>query len=183
MPSRRNLTPEEKSEIIALRQKGWSLEGLAEKFNCHVGSVSWCCLMNGVSAPGAQRKPIDNSRLEQEYRRNGKPVRRFSPEEDKLIREMRERGESIASTYRATKRRHNSIIGRLCSLARWEELEERCDARPLLLMWPGMASRPSARSCLPVLQFADRPLLRAQATIRPPRPVWFDAHPPRARPV
>ena len=37
------------SETVALREKGWSLECLAEKFKCHVGSISWCGLMNGVS--------------------------------------------------------------------------------------------------------------------------------------
>lgn len=38
LPFRRpTLTEEEKREIIALREKGWGLERLAEKFNCHVG--------------------------------------------------------------------------------------------------------------------------------------------------
>jgi len=36
-PKRRpNLTAEEKVEITRLREKGWGLERLAEKFACHV---------------------------------------------------------------------------------------------------------------------------------------------------
>jgi hypothetical protein len=125
MTRRRNLTEEEKRQIVALREKGWGLERLAERFNCHVGSISWCCLMNGISPPGSvNRKPIDNSSLDPEYMRNGKPVRRFSHEEDKLIQEMRERGEPIVAICRATNRQHNSIIGRLCALARREEQGE-----------------------------------------------------------
>jgi hypothetical protein len=121
---RPNLTTQEKSEILSLRERGWGLERLAEKFNCSVGSISWCCLMAGVYPPGAdQRKPIQNIFLEAEYMRNGKPVRRFSPEEDRLIEEMRERGETLAAICRATNRRHNSIVGRLCAIARRKEFK------------------------------------------------------------
>jgi transposase-like protein len=124
MSRRRNFTPQEKNEIIALREKGWGLERLAEEFSCTVGSISWCCLMNGVTAPGnAHRKPIDNTYLEPNYTRNGKSVRRFSPQEDRLIEDMREKGETIAAICRATDRRHNSIIGRLCAIARRKELK------------------------------------------------------------
>jgi hypothetical protein len=122
-PKRRpNLTAEEKAEITRLREKGWGLERLAEKFACHIGSISWCCLMAGVSPPGAdRRKTIQNVFLEPEYTRNGKPVRRFLPDEDRLIKRMRESGATIADICRATNRRHNSIVGRLSALARQEE--------------------------------------------------------------
>jgi transposase-like protein len=119
---RPNLTSEEKTEIIALREKGWGLERLAEKFECHVGSISWCCLMAGVSAPRRnEQKKINNTDPRPEYMRNGRRVRRFSADEDKLIQEMRERGETLAAICRATGRQHNSIIGRLCGLARRDE--------------------------------------------------------------
>jgi hypothetical protein len=123
LPKRRpNLNAEEKSEIARLREKGWGLERLAEKFASRVGSISWCCLMAGVSPPGADRcKSSQNAFLEPEYTRNGKPVRRFLPDEDRLIKEMRESGATIADICRATKRRHNSIVGRLAALAKQEE--------------------------------------------------------------
>jgi hypothetical protein len=113
---RKNLTAEEKQQIAGLREKGWGLERLAEHFKCTVGSISWCCLMHGVTSPGAdKRKPHGRA---EPYSRGGRTVRPFSPEEDEGIERMRAAGASLAAIGRATGRRHNSIVGRLCTLAK-----------------------------------------------------------------
>ena len=116
---RAKLTTEEKDQIATLREKGWGLERLAEQFNCTVGSISWCCLMAGVSPPGAEkRKRVQHTHP---YRRGKSLVRPFTPEEDQLIEQMRAAGETLTAISRATGRRHNSIVGRLCTLARRRE--------------------------------------------------------------
>lgn len=116
---RKNLTAEEKSEIAILREKGWGLERLAEKFKCTTGSISWCCLMQGVTAPGnANRRP---NRASRPYARGAGTVRPFTPAEDDLIEKMRAGGAGLSEIAQATKRRHNSIVGRLACLARKRE--------------------------------------------------------------
>lgn len=122
-PKRRAaLTAEEKIDIAEKREKGWGLEMLAKEFKCTTGSISWCCLMQGVTAPGAKdRKPQARPK---EYMRNGKLVRTFTPEEDTLIEGMSMAGKTITEIQTATGRRHNSIVGRLATLAKNKELSE-----------------------------------------------------------
>lgn len=118
---RKNLTAEEKTKIAYLRTKGWGLERLAAEFKCTVGSVGWCCLMAGVTSPGFERR-APAKKLPATYKRNGKVVRRYTPKEDETIESMREAGKTLSEISKATGRRHNSIIGRLATLAMKQEM-------------------------------------------------------------
>jgi transcriptional regulator len=51
MTRRVNLTEDEKQRICELREQGWKYEAIAAEMKCHVGSVSWHCLLRGASPP------------------------------------------------------------------------------------------------------------------------------------
>lgn len=117
---RSNLSPAEKEQIFDLRELGWSLARIARKVGCSEGSVSWHCLQAGIDKPGA--KPIDKTiRGPLVVKRGAFNIRRFTPEEDQQIVALRIQGLTLAEIGRIIGRRHNSIVGRLATLARHDE--------------------------------------------------------------
>jgi hypothetical protein len=125
---RPNLTMEQKEFAATKREAGWSHARIARQLGVSPGSVAWHCLKVAADPPKA--KPIDATmRGPALYDRNGKPVRRFTPEEDQQILTMRLAGKTPTQIGRALKRRHNSIVGRLMTLARHEARLERAQER------------------------------------------------------
>lgn len=115
------ITPEQKEEIYILRsEKGWSQKDIADKMGISAGAVSWYCLMAGVERFDG-RLGYPPSTTGRDYMRNGRQVRAYTEEEDKKIIEMDRRGDGYSKIAREIGRRHNSVQGRLATLARREE--------------------------------------------------------------
>lgn len=122
MPARKY--PDEVLDQAAeLRERGLSSGEIARKLDMTVGSVNWHCLRLGADAPDGHRGRI-GAYGPQVMRRGNHQVRRFTPEEDRKIIEMELSGATIAEICRALGRKHNSIIGRLMTLARHEARAE-----------------------------------------------------------
>lgn len=121
MTRRKNLTDEEKATAFDLRERlGWSHERIARKLQCTAASISWHCLQAGADAPNA--KPLDPTIKGPTVSiRNGKPVRRYLPEDDALLLKLAGQKKNPSQIGRIMKRRPNSILGRLMTLARHEE--------------------------------------------------------------
>ena len=113
------LTQEEKSKILALREKGRSIASIAQEIGCSVGAVGYHCLRNNAEPPKTTF-PL-NPNFPAVVTRNGREVRRFTPDEDRQLIELDRQGLSYSEIGRRLNRLHNSIIYRLCILARREE--------------------------------------------------------------
>jgi hypothetical protein len=115
-------TPETIAKMGDLRTEGLSYAEIEAHTGMSKGSIYWHCLKEGIDTPEPRRRPLATNKT-MVVRRGNHTVRRFTPEEDAKITAMRVAGDSIADICRATGRRHNSIIGRLMTLARAEERE------------------------------------------------------------
>jgi hypothetical protein len=117
------LSTEDKEEIGRLREKGLTYGQIARKFGVSAGTVSWHCLKMGVESPRAM-KSWDGLRGPATMMRNGHVIRRFSEDDDARLLEMERSGATPASIARALGRAHNTVIGRLMTLARRDERRE-----------------------------------------------------------
>lgn len=124
--SRSRLTDEQRDQIAALRERGWSYERIGRKFGMSAKAISWHCLMLGAEPP--KRWPLGD-RGPMTMARGNHTVRRFTPEEDRKLIELERAGKTYSQIGQAIGRRHNSVRGRLATLAR---REERAAAAPAL---------------------------------------------------
>ena len=106
-----------------MREAGLSCGKIAEQLGMSVGAVSWHCLRLGADLPEDLQKARPN-RKPIIVRRGNHVVRQYTPDEDEKILEMRANGERVFEIAAALGRKHNSIIGRLMTLARLQERSE-----------------------------------------------------------
>jgi len=119
---RGKLTPEQRVEIVALREKGWGIERIAKKMGCSVGAVQWHCLIACADPPTLVKNPcFAKPPKPKTYMRGGVLVRQFTPEEDAKMLELEKRGLGPTAIGRLMGRKWNTIKGRLATLARIEE--------------------------------------------------------------
>jgi hypothetical protein len=116
MPAR-ILTPAQIERMAQMRERGLTIGQLSQRFAAEGVKISpkalyWQCLRVGAFPPGAQ---VDR----RTHFGRGRP---FTAHEDATLLEMREAGAGIVEIARAVNRPHNSVIGRLMTLARHEEL-------------------------------------------------------------
>lgn len=103
--------------MVALREKGWGCKQLADEFECSQGAVNYHLMKHGALPPRLEPKlfkPRDT------YNRNGYSVRAFTPEEDRRITEMRNKGMGVTAIGQILGRKHNAVAHRLNALARVE---------------------------------------------------------------
>jgi len=129
MSARRALTDAQVDEACALREQGLTLPEIKRHFaakgvNVSRGSLGWTCLVNGADLPVDRRQPryIPNERTS--VKRGAHVVRYFTEDEDRQLLALEAEGKSRAAIGRALGRPHNSIIGRLATLARREARAE-----------------------------------------------------------
>lgn len=123
MSRRPNLTQEQKDFAFEKREAGWSINRIAMRLGVSPGSIAWHCLAMGADPPNA--RPIDKAiKGPVSCLRNGKSVRRFTPEEDQQLVAMRLAGKTDTQIGRVVGRRSNSIRGRLMTLARHDARAE-----------------------------------------------------------
>ena len=117
---RGRLSPADHDAIIALAEEGLGSGRIARQLGLHQGAVQWFMYRTGLRAPG-----YGNSRAH--VRRNGRPVKPFSPEEDKAIVDMRLAGAGTAEIARRVTadfghpRSKCTVANRLVMLASREE--------------------------------------------------------------
>ena len=119
------LTDQQVVEICVKREAGAKLGELAKAYGVTESAIYWRCLRNGAERPeGPSQRPKPRSTV----RRNGHAVNMYTPEEDALILALTSQDYGPAAVARVlTKRwpdrprKPHSIVGRLATLARWEE--------------------------------------------------------------
>lgn len=125
--AKRKMTPEKLERAIALRQKSWSVEAIAEELGISRGSVDWNLLKEGVDPPKPSRlhsvptEPVM-------HQRGGHALRKFTVQEDARLLAMASAGRGYSDMAKALGRRPNSIRGRLLCLARREARQEAATA-------------------------------------------------------
>jgi hypothetical protein len=114
------LTPEQIDEIAELRESGWSDGMLALRYGVSKSAINWHCLQLGINGC-AIRIPATRRVGPLVTYRNGKPVRKFTPDEDAKLLDLAERISSRKAIARELGRNQRSIVARLAALARKEE--------------------------------------------------------------
>lgn len=121
---RPNLSIPQREQIADLRiNLGWGYNRIAEHLDVSPGAVSWYCLMDGIERYGVPG-PVREIKSPAAYRRGAHIVRPYAPEDDALLLVLEAEGKTYSEIARAIDRRHNSIAGRLATLARREERRE-----------------------------------------------------------
>lgn len=116
------MTEERKAEVEELRLAGCSYAFIARRVGVTEGSVSHFCLMEGIDSPRTAKKTLPQTAPgPRVVQRGGHVVRHFTKAEDAQLIQMEIDGLSYAEMSRRLDRRHNSIKGRLATLARHRE--------------------------------------------------------------
>ena len=115
------MTEQQRVDRIAeLRETGKTYEQIGLALGMSGSNISWICLKYGIEGP---RKTTLGDRGPMVVKRGKFEVRKFTPEEDAKIQEMGRAGGKPTAIARALGRKHNSILGRMMTLARREERE------------------------------------------------------------
>ena len=102
-----------------MRAKGKSYGQIGRRIGMSPGAISWYCLRYAIEGPkGRTKTAVKPGAIST---RGNHVVRRFTPEEDRQIAEMRLAGMSIKVIADAVGRTTSSVFGRLMTLAAWEE--------------------------------------------------------------
>jgi hypothetical protein len=116
--TRRWYTDDQINRAVELREKGWGYEAIAEEVGMTAASASYHCVRLGAELPKPTRLRPNGKRVVQ---RGKHVVRRFTPEEDQKILAMAAAGDRVSDIANAIGRKINSVIGRIRTLARYEE--------------------------------------------------------------
>lgn len=115
----KKLTEQERADLIAgMREKNWSYGRIGIATGISASNISWICLKYGIEAP---RKTKLGDHGPMVMKRGKFEIRKFTPEEDAVIREMGEAGAKPVAIARKIGRKHNSVMGRMMTLARRDE--------------------------------------------------------------
>lgn len=116
----KTLTEQERADLIAdYRDRNWSYQRIADQTGISASNISWVCLKYGIEGP-RRHKLGDHGPMV--VKRGNFEVRKFTPEEDAVIRRMGEAGAKPTAIAKVlTGRKQNSILGRMMTLARRDE--------------------------------------------------------------
>lgn len=117
----RILTDAQIERMAEMRERGLSCGDIAAYFTRNGTPISdrtirWQCLRVGAYKPGPAHKLTGRHAWGR-----GRP---FTPQEDARLLTMRQAGERIGTIAKALDRPHNSIIGRLLTLAMYDAQQE-----------------------------------------------------------
>jgi hypothetical protein len=121
MSGNRILSDEQIGRMAAMRERGLSYVSIADWFTRNGTPISdrtirWQCMRVGAFKPGAPHKCLGR----QTFGRG----RAYTPAEDAEIVAMRNGGRRIGEIARELERPHNSITGRLLTLAMHDAMRE-----------------------------------------------------------
>ncbi len=117
----RRLSEQQIERAIALREAGWTLKAIGDEIGCSGAAMSWHFLMRAVDPPKPRPLRLDYHLRCPVMKRGRFLVRAFTPEDDARLLDMERRGEKVSAIARALGRKHNSVQGRLMTLARRDE--------------------------------------------------------------
>ena len=106
-----------------MRERGMTFGQIGKKLGMSPSAVSWHCLRLGADSPNCQHN-VARTKGPMEVKRGNHVVRRFTDAEDAELLRREAAGERISEIARALGRRHNSITGRLMTLARRQERQK-----------------------------------------------------------
>ncbi|PZU13788.1 MAG: hypothetical protein DI606_04260 [Sphingobium sp.] len=125
------LSPDQLDDMAAMRERGWGIGRIVDHF-ATVGivisgsSVAWHCKRLGADVPPRLRGRCFD--LQATYRRSGRLVRPWTPEDDRTLLELEAAGASLCEIGRRLSRAPSSVRNRLFTLARRAARQE--SARP-----------------------------------------------------
>ncbi len=125
--SRRKFPDSIYEEAATLRERGWGLQRLANRFGCSVGVLRWNFLKLGAETKSSAKRVLPQTRPGAPvFMRNGHAVRSYTPADDELILRLEREGLGDTAIGRRLDppRKPNSIKGRLMTLARHEARRE-----------------------------------------------------------
>lgn len=114
-------------EMCELREKGWGIDRIAAHFTAHGTKISgnainWQCMLNGADVPIHLRGK--HTQASAPFRRGDHIIRPYTKDDDALLRVLDMQGFKVATIARRMGRKHNSIRGRLLTLARMDARAE-----------------------------------------------------------
>ena len=119
----RKLTEAQIALACEMRERGRSCASIAIRLGVSEGAISWRMLERGAEPPKPGRlDPVPTE--ETSVRRGAHVVRRFTRDEDARLLALNAQGLSPQAIGHRLGRRHNSIKGRLMTLARREARAE-----------------------------------------------------------
>lgn len=108
-------------EIVEKRERGWSYERLANRFDVSPGAIHYQCLKNGAVSP-RQRRPVTPTERHTHKTRDGRLQRRFTASEDDQMLELEAQGLSLSAIAETMGRARTSVRIRLLTLALREDM-------------------------------------------------------------
>jgi hypothetical protein len=113
------MTDEQIAIVECMRAAGKSDRQIGIRIGMSRGAVSWHCLRYGIEGPKGRAQSTVKPGAS--ATRGNHIVRRFTPEEDQQVVEMRRAGASLNVIADAMGRATSSILGRLMTLAARDE--------------------------------------------------------------
>jgi hypothetical protein len=148
---RRKIDDKNLARAIDLREtQGIKVSRLARMFGVSTGALSYHFLRAGVLTPEQLDRGAIFSRVEPGavVRRGNHVVRRFTPDEDAFLRAEKAKGRSLSAIGREMDppRRPHTLLGRLYTLARHDELRDTAHDRDLRRRTHRRAGNPDRRA-------------------------------------
>lgn len=125
---RPKLTLQQYDRIVELREgQGWSCGRIARALSISLGRVKYACLRDGIEAPATTAPgPVGRPTI---VTGGGRLIRRFTPEEDQQLEDLRLMGVKPYRIATLLERRRSSVVARLLALARHAEQAARFATR------------------------------------------------------
>ncbi|RAK24078.1 helix-turn-helix resolvase-like protein [Salipiger aestuarii] len=121
--TRKRHSPEAIQRAVEMRECGKSIMQIVRATGMSRGAVYWHCLKLGADLPDGKKHPV-GLRGPEVVTRGDHQVRRFSADEDEKLLRWAAEGVSRCEMGRRLGRPHNSVIGRLMTLARHSARQE-----------------------------------------------------------
>lgn len=115
------LTAEMIDEIVAKREKGWSYDRLAARFDVSPGAIHYQCLKHGAVSPHQRSRPVPTE-PGQRVGKDGRIQRLFTVADDERLIALEASGLKYGEIARQMGRGLTSIRIRLMTIAQREDL-------------------------------------------------------------
>lgn len=115
---RKQLSRAEIERIAELREAGETYAAIGAAVGASESAVAYHCRILGAESPNVPVRRMTNLKT---YIRNARPVRPFTPDEDRKLTRLARAGKSYRQIAQCLGRPINSVRLRLVSLARFEE--------------------------------------------------------------
>jgi DNA-binding NarL/FixJ family response regulator len=116
------LSPTQIDEAMLLREEGWTFQRIADKYDVSPKTIQWHSLKLGAEPPKGPNSPRPVPTDPVVYDAGDRTIRRFTQSEDTDLLRMDLEGKSVGEIAKTLRRRRNSVVGRLRTLARYQEL-------------------------------------------------------------